>query len=595
METIGELFLKIANKYPDKEVLYYKHAGRYHGIKFREFLQKVEWFALGIESLGFSQGDKVALLSENRPQWMISDLAVIGTGGIDVPLYTSLTPSQVEYIINDSGSKIVVVSKEALLKKILSVRDRLTAVEKIIVIDSVESKNKAEGVITFQEVIETGIKISETGAQRFDEKVKRVKPSDLATIMYTSGTTGVPKGVMLSHSNIVSEVRALSKSIDAGVEDLLISYLPLSHILERLVEYFLIMNGTAVGYCESIESLPRNLMELKPTLLVSVPRVYEKVYSMIVDGLEKGSAFKKRVFDWAVMAGKSYRESDGFKRSSFKYLKYLIAEKYVLSKVKERLGGRLRILISGGASLSKEVGRFFNDLGLAIQEGYGLTETTCAVTLNRRDKIKYGTVGQPLPGVEVAIGDGNEILVRGQVVMQGYYKDEEGTRKVVDQDGWLHTGDVGYMDSDNFLVITDRIKDLIKTSGGKYVAPQQIENLYKTNKFISQAVVIGEGRKYIAALLIPDFDVLKKYSEEEKIPFSGKEDLINNPKIISIYQSITNKINKDLANFEKIRKITLLAIDFSIGSEEVTPTMKLKRSIILKKYKDVIDKMYNEK
>ena len=594
METIGELFLKIANKYPDKEVLYYKHAGRYHGIKFREFLQKVEWFALGIELLGFSQGDKVALLSENRPQWMISDLAVIGTGGIDVPLYTSLTPSQVEYIINDSGSKIVVVSKEALLKKILSVRDRLTAVEKIIVIDSVEPKNKAEGVITFQEVIETGIKISETGAQRFDEKVKRVKPSDLATIMYTSGTTGVPKGVMLSHSNIVSEVRALSKSIDAGVEDLLISYLPLSHVLERLVEYFLIMNGTAVGYCESIESLPRNLMELKPTLLVSVPRVYEKVYSMIVDGLEKGSAFKKRVFDWAVMAGKSYRESDGFKRSSFKYLKYLIAEKYVLSKVKERLGGRLRILISGGASLSKEVGKFFNDLGLPIQEGYGLTETTCAVTLNRRDKIKYGTVGQPLPGVEVAIGDGNEILVRGPVVMQGYYKDEEGTRKVVDQDGWLHTGDVGYMDSDNFLVITDRIKDLIKTSGGKYVAPQQIENLYKTNKFISQAVVTGDGRKYITALLIPDFDVLKKYSEEEKIPFSGKEDLINNPKIISIYQSITNKINKDLANFEKIRKITLLAIDFSIGSEEVTPTMKLKRSIILKKYKDVIDKMYNE-
>ena len=594
MDTIGELFLKIANKYPDKEVLYYKHAGRYHGIKFREFLQKVEWFALGIEAIGFNQGDKVALLSENRPQWMISDLAVIGIGGIDVPLYTSLTPSQIEYMINDSGSKIVVVSKEALLKKILSVRDRLTAVEKIIVIDSVESKNKAEGVITFQEVIETGIKISETGAQRFDEKVKRVKPSDLATIMYTSGTTGVPKGVMLSHSNIVSEVRALSKSIDAGVEDLLISYLPLSHVLERLVEYFLIMNGTAVGYCESIESLPRNLMELKPTLLVSVPRVYEKVYSMIVDGLEKGSAFKKRVFDWAVIAGKSYRESDGFKRSSFKYLKYLIAEKYVLSKVKERLGGRLRILISGGASLSKEVGRFFNDLGLAIQEGYGLTETTCAVTLNRRDKIRYGTVGQPLPGVEVAIGDGNEILVRGQVVMQGYYKDEEGTRKVVDQDGWLHTGDVGYMDSDNFLVITDRIKDLIKTSGGKYVAPQQIENLYKTNKFISQAVVTGDGRKYITALLIPDFDVLKKYSEEEKIPFSGKEDLINNPKIISIYQSITNKINKDLANFEKIRKITLLAIDFSIGSEEVTPTMKLKRSIILKKYKDVIDKMYNE-
>ena len=594
METIGEVFLKIANKYPDKEILFYKHAGRYHGIKFREFLQKVEYFALGIESLGFNQGDKLALLSENRPQWMISDLAAICTGGIDIPLYTSLTTSQIEYIINDSGSKIVVVSKEALLKKILSIRDRLTAVEKIIVIDSVEAKNKTEDVITFQEVIETGKKISEAGAQRFEEKIKRVKPADLATIMYTSGTTGVPKGVMMSHSNIVSEILALTKSIDAGSEDLLISYLPLSHVLERLVEYFIILNGIAVGYAESIESLPRNLMELKPTLLVSVPRVYEKVFSMTVDGLEKGSAFKKRVFDWAVEAGKSYRESKSLKPYGFKYLKNSIAEKYVLSKIKERLGGRLRILISGGASLPKDVGKFFNDLGLAIQEGYGLTETTCAVTLNRRDKIKYGTVGQPLPGVEISISEENEILVRGPVVMQGYYKDEEGTKKVIDRDGWFHTGDAGYLDSDNFLVITDRIKDLIKTSGGKYVAPQQIENLYKSNKFVSQAVVTGEGRKYITALLIPDFEVLKKYSGEEKIQFSDKEDLINNPKIISIYQAITTGINKDLANFEKIRKFTLLSADFSLGSEEVTPTMKLKRSVVLKKYKDVIDKMYNE-
>jgi len=594
LDNIGKLFSSIANKYPDKEVLFYKHEGKYHGIKFKEFLEQVKCFAIGLEAIGFKQGDRLALLSENRPQWLICDLATIGIGGIDVPLYTSITPSQIEYTMNNSGAKILVVSSEALLKKVLAVRNKLHFMDKIILLDNMESENKTRDIITYQEILETGMEKLATGTKDYEEKIRRVKPSDLATIMYTSGTTGVPKGVMLSHNNIIAEIQALGKSIEVEGDDILISFLPLSHVLGRLVEYFIVFNGCAIGYAESLESLPRNLMELKPTLFISVPRVYEKIYSMIFESLRRGSPFRKKLFDWALKSRKCYMDSDGLKHKGFQKLKYLIAEKFILSKVKERLGGRLRILISGGAPLLKEVGEFFRDLGLIIQEGYGLTETTCAVTLNRRDNIRYGTVGQPLPGIEIAIGENSEILVRGPVVMQGYYKDDEGTRRVIDKDGWLHTGDAGFLDSDNFLTITDRLKDLIKTSSGKYVAPQQIENAYKANKFIAQAVVIGENKKFITALLIPDFEMLKKYAAEEGITFSKNEDLINNPKISLLFRSVTDEINKNLADFEKIRKFALITDNFSIEAEELTPTLKVKRNIILEKYRDVINKMYGE-
>lgn len=591
MDTVGRLFLDVVKKYTDKEVLLYKHEGKFHGIRFREFLQKVECFSAGIEALGFRRGDRLAILSENIPQWMICDIATVGAGGVDVPLYTSLTQSHLEYIINDSGSKIIVVSNESLLKKILLIRNKLRTVEKIIIIES-KSENKPEEAFAYKEVIEIGRERLKGGSESYEKKVLTVKPSDIATIMYTSGTTGVPKGVMLSHGNIAAEIQALGKSIEVEEDDLLISFLPLSHVLERMVEYFVIFNGCGVGYTENIEALAKNLAKLRPTLLVSVPRVYEKIYSMISDGIEKESEFKKKLFYWALKAGKSYRENNGVERNSISYMKNLIAEKLVLSKIKERLGGRLRILISGGAPLSKEVGEFFRDLGLVIQEGYGLTETTCAVTLNRRDNIRYGTVGQPLLGIEIAVGNWNEILIRGPVIMQGYYRDEEGTRKIVDEEGWFHTGDAGFLDSDNFLTITDRLKDLIKTSGGKYVAPQQIENAFRANKFISQAVVIGDRMKYITAILVPDFGALERYAENEKIGFFSKMELINNQKIIFLYQSITDGINKELAAFEKVRKFTLIADDFRIESEELTPTLKVKRSIVLDKYRDVIKKMY---
>ncbi|OGL41870.1 MAG: hypothetical protein A3C43_08030 [Candidatus Schekmanbacteria bacterium RIFCSPHIGHO2_02_FULL_38_11] len=592
MDTVGKLFLETAKKYPDKEVLLYKHEGKFHAIRFREFLQKVECFAAGLEALGFRRGDRLAIFSENLPQWMICDIATIGAGGIDVPLYTSLTPSHLEYIINDSGSKIIVVSNEQLLKKILSIRSKLKTIEKIIILES-NSERTPEEALTFREVVETGRERLESGSESYEKRVSTVKPSDMATIMYTSGTTGVPKGVMLSHRNITAEIYALGKSIEVEKDDLLISFLPLSHVLERMVEYFVIFNGCGVGYSENIEALAKNLAKLKPTLLVSVPRVYEKIYSMISDGVERESEFKKKLFHWALKSGRAYRENRGTERNRISYIKNLIAEKIVLSKIKERLGGRLRMLISGGAPLYKEVGEFFSDLGLVIQEGYGLTETTCAVTLNRRDDVRYGTVGQPLLGIEIAIGDRNEILVRGAVIMQGYYKDGEGTRKVIDDEGWLHTGDVGFLDSDNFLTITDRLKDLIKTSGGKYVAPQQIENAFRKNRFISQAVVIGDRMKFITAILVPDFGVLERYAEDEKIEFSSKPELINNSKIISLYQSITDGINKELATFEKVRRFSLVADDFRIESEELTPTLKVKRGIILEKYRDVIEKMYD--
>ena len=591
VETLSQLFLNTIKSYPKDDLLLSKKEGKYVPISTEEFADRVKCFSLGLRDLGLEAGDKLIILSENRPEWVISDVANLCLGGITVPIYTSLIPEQIKYIIDDSDAKIVVVSDQSQWQKIEAIKSELTKVTSYITCLS----EAPEGVLTFAQVLERGRKMDKQNPGLFEKMALEVKPDAIASIIYTSGTTGPPKGVMLTHSNIFSNVKTCSSILPFKDTDTVLSFLPLSHILERMAMFVYLYVGMSIGFAESIDTLGENLLEVRPHIMVNVPRVLEKIYAKVIDNVQVSSSLKRKIFFWAMKVGRKYGRKKILNQPISKILQFKrnLANKLVFSKVYAKTGGRVRFFLCGGAPLSKDIGEFFYAIGLTVIEGYGLTETSPVITANTFENLKFGTVGKPIPGVDVRIDEDGEILTKGPHVMNGYYKKEAASREVF-EGGWFHTGDIGHFDEEGFLVITDRKKDIIVTSGGKNVAPQPIEGILNLNPYISTALVIGDSRKFISALVVPDFEKLEEYARQNNISFEDHCDLVKKEEIVRFIQEQVDRSVPNLASYEKVKKIALLDKEFEIEKGEITPTLKVKRNIVEEKYRGLIDAMYRE-
>ncbi len=592
-ETLCDLFLFAAGTYHKKNAFLHKKGDRFQPISMQEFEQSVTHFSLGLCALGVEKGDKVGLLSENRPEWAIGDFGILCAGAITVPIYATLPADHILNLLADSDTNFLIVSNELQLKKALQIRTSLEKLQRIIVIDM--AAPLPDGILTFKEIMALGEKKQKEDPDLFRRRIATVKPSDVASLIYTSGTAGDPKGVLLTHSNLVSNVYAINDLLPLGPDDTSLSFLPLSHILERLGAYLLIAKGVTIAYAVSVEKVPENMLEVSPTIMISVPRLYEKMYARVMDLALSGSKLKKHLFFWAMKVGRRHGEMKlkGETPSLLLSLQKALADRMVFRKIRARTGGHLRFCISGGAPLSREIGEFFYAAGITILEGYGLTETSPVITANVVKQMKFGTVGKVVPGVQVKIADDGEILCHGPSVMKGYYKREAETKEVL-RDGWLRTGDIGHIDSDGFLVITDRKKDLLKTSGGKYVAPQPIESILKSHEMISAAVVLGDRRKFCCALIVPDFEKVEAWAKARGITFNNRAELTGNRQLSDYLLSEVQRLTPNLAQFEKIKKIAILPRPFTLEDGELTPTMKVKRSIVDKKYRDIIDALYDE-
>ena len=591
IETLGQLFINTIKSFPKDDLMLYKEAGSYVPISTDEVAKRVKDICLGLRDLGLESGDKLVIFSGNRPEWVMTDMANQCLGGVTVPIYTTLVPEQVKYIINNSDAKIVCFSDEELWNKIKDVKNALPNVQHYVTFAS----QAPEGVFTLAEVMRKGEASDKQDSGLFEKMALAGKPDDLASIIYTSGTTGIPKGVMLTHQNFISNIQSVSTVVEFSEKDTVLSFLPLSHIFERMVTFTYLYKGCSIAYAESIETVGENLIEVKPQIMVSVPRVFEKIYAKVIDNVLTSSSLKRKIFFWAVKVGKEYGKRKLEKQPIPKSLerKRGLAEKLVFSKVIEKTGGKVRFFVSGGAPLSKDIADFFYALGLVVLEGYGLTETSPVISVNTFENLKFGTVGKPIPGVDVKIAEDGEILSKGPHIMKGYYRMEVETQEAI-MDGWFYTGDVGHIDEDGFLIITDRKKDLIITSGGKNVAPQPIENLLKTNPYISNVVVVGDRRKFISALIIPDFPKIENYAKSKNIVYSSLKELVKNEKIVSFIEGEVNNMTNHLASYEQVKKVRLLDREFEIEQDEITPSLKVKRNIVGDKHKNIIDEMYIE-
>jgi long-chain acyl-CoA synthetase len=584
------MFEAAVQQYGNKAALAHKpKGGTYEDISYAELGESVNAFGNGLSTLGVRKDDRVALLSENRPEWAITDFGSLKVGAVTVPMFSTLTAAQVSYILKDSGSKIICVSTESQLKKVLSIRDEVPSLEHIIVYESIEDEIP-EGVIQFEEVCRRGEAADATGESEASE-------DDIATIIYTSGTTGNPKGVMLTHANFIFNLEACKSLIDVSDADVLLSFLPLSHVFERLGGHYVpLFSGSKIAYAESTFTVAQNMKEVAPTVMLSVPRLYETMHERILRAVQEGSSLKQKIFHWGVSVGSAVSSAiqQGKKPSAILQLQQNIADKLVFAKLKEATGGRLRFFVSGGAALPQSIAEFFHAAGILILEGYGLTETSPVISMNHPGKWKFGTVGAQVPGIEVQIAEDGEILTRGPHVMKGYFNNEAATAEVIDGEGWFHTGDIGVIDADGFVKITDRKKNIIVLSNGKNVAPQPIESELVRSPFISQVMVVGSERKNLAALIVPNFDALKAWASENSIETDNLSAMLQTREVQQHIQSEIRSRLTDFADFEQVRRFALLEKEFSQEDDEMTPTLKLKRNVIIEKYGDAIDGMYPE-
>ena len=590
--TLPQLFFGAVERHNKPDALQYKVNGVYQPISSRELADRVRRAAFGLHELGVKAGDRVAIFSENRPEWAIADYACVTSGVTDVPLYPNLPPEQAAYIIRDSGAVAIFVSDAAQAAKITEVRAKCPELRAVITF-AVDRHAGSDHTMAELEARGAAVDTPERLAQ-YRAAADAVKPDDLATLIYTSGTTGEPKGVMLTHDNLYSNVMASEAAVPFEGRDIGLSFLPLSHIFERMAGHYLMFQvGCSIAYAESIDTVPIDMQTVRPTLVLSVPRLYEKMYARVLENALAGGAVKQRIFFWARGVAEEWADEKlaGLEPSGFLALKYRIAQKLVFSKLQARTGGRLRYFVSGGAPLAPEINKFFYAAGLVILEGYGLTETSPVICVNTPEAFRIGTVGKAVAGAEVSIASDGEILTRGPQVMKGYYNKPDATREAIDGEGWFHTGDIGEL-RDGYLAITDRKKDIIVTAGGKNIAPQPIENLIKTNKYVSQAVVIGDKRKFPVVLVVPNWEQLEKYAKYKNIIWTHRAQLLEMPTIHAKMDKEVRSKLEGLAKFEMPKKIALLEHDFSIERGELTPTLKVKRRVIDKTYKDVIDKLY---
>jgi len=591
--TLTRLFFDAVEQHASHPAAFrYKKDGVWTPVPHREVADRVRATALGLRELGITAGDRVAILAETRLEWALVDYACLCARAADVPIYPTLPANQVEYMLRDSGAVAVFCSTAAQLAKVVQLRGGLPALKHVIMFDP---DARRDGAITLADVEAKGR--AATGRYpRFQDEALAVRPDDLATLIYTSGTTGTPKGVMLTHGNIWSNVAAAVEALRVSESDSCLACLPLSHIFERMVDYYFFHMGVTINYAQSTDTIAQDLRDVRPTVFVAVPRIYEKVYARVLERALTGGALKRKIFLWAKRVGEQWstHRLSGIAVPPSLAIRHAIADRLVFSKLRAATGGRIKLFVSGSAPLAAEVGRFFYGAGLMTVEGYGLTETSPVLTLNPYDRPKFGTVGKPIPGVQVKIAPDGEILAKGPNVMRGYYNLPDATREAIDTEGWFHTGDIGEFDAEGYLKITDRKKDLIKTAGGKYVAPQPIENTVKLNKFVANAVVLGDQRKFPIILVAPNFDALEPWAKERNLVFASRAELLLLPDVQAKMEREVVGGLRDLAKFEMPKKVVLIERDFTIESGELTPTLKVKRRAVEKNYKQLIERVYAE-
>lgn len=554
-------------------------------------LELVKRVGAALEAHGVTRGDRAAILAENRPEWALADYGCLCAGVVDVPIYYTLTAPQIAYVLKDSGSKLVFVSTAEMLEKALAARAECAHEVQIVMFDAPEEL--PEGVIAWDAFLADGENRAASWSEsEFRRRALQAGPDDVATILYTSGTTGDPKGVMLTHNNVASNVKATAEVLPIREDDITVSFLPLSHILQRMVDYLFFHKGVTIGYARDIRTVVADMKVIRPTVVVSVPRVYEKIYN----GVMQARGIKKKIITWAV--GVADKVADirlaGDEPSGLLAAKYGMADKLVFSKVKNAVGGRIRFFVSGGGPLEPTLNRFFYSIGMIILEGYGLTETSPVTNVNTLEDFCIGTVGPPVPATAIRIGEDGEIFVRGPQVMKGYYNKPEATAEVIDSEGWFATGDIGEIDESGYLKITDRKKDIIVTAGGKNIAPQPIENRLKTNPLIEQAVMIGDKRKYISLLVVPSFESLEAWAGENGLSWSGRGELVAHPEVLAHMESQVQEALTDFAPFETPKRVAILEDEFTIDNGFLTPTLKVKRRVIQEHFKSVIDGLYDD-
>ncbi|HKC63117.1 MAG TPA: long-chain fatty acid--CoA ligase [Pyrinomonadaceae bacterium] len=593
-KTLVEMFERTVRLHNKPDALNYKRDDAWRSISSDQMLARARRIALGLYLLGLRHGDCAAILSENCPEWTLADAGCLFAGAIDVPIYPTLTPAQVRYILRDSGARALFIQNRAKFEQIKDVLKDCPSLEHVIFFDGSGAKDK--GALTLAELEERGRVLSEERPSLSEELTGAVLPEDLATIIYTSGTTGEPKGVMLTHSNIVSNVIDCSDHLAFGESDTVLSVLPLSHVYERTGMYMYIHHGMSIYYAEAMDKIGDNLREVRPSVVLCVPRLLEKIYARVKERAAEAGRAKYALLMWAISVGKLYAQHTTNKQRvpPMLALKHKLASRLVFSKWRAALGGRIRVIASGGAALPEEIALIYIGALMPVIQGYGLTETSPVISAGMIEDNRVGTVGKPIRNVEVRIASDGEIEVRGPNVMRGYYNKPEDTRAVFTSDGWFKTGDIGALDADGFLKITDRKKELFKTSGGKYIAPQPIEQMIKNSRFVNQVVLIGNGRKFPAALIVPDFEQLRSYAELKALDARTPSELIRHPRIINLFERQVAAHTPALAQFERVKRIALLENELTIEGGELTPTLKVKRRVIDEKYRDLIDRLYAE-
>lgn len=590
-QTIPHFCIESFRRNNKRDALAYKIGDVWNYISGTDVVEKIRRIAIGLSQMGVKAGDRIAIISENRPEWSLTDLAILSLRAVNVPIYTTQAVDQIRYILEDSGAKMLFVSGKKLLKHAEQAIQSVERIEKLVFFDSDSKPEGDNRSVTLTEVEQLGEAAGDS--IDFEQLLSEVKADDLATIIYTSGTTGEPKGVMLTHENFVSNVVSISRGLPIRSSDRSLAVLPLSHIFERTVFYVLCSNGVSIHYCSSFDQLASHLQEVKPTIMTAVPRLFEQVYHKIVKKGKSAGGYKTKLFDWALKVGQEYWTAKDMHESVSPVLsaKQALASRLVFSKWRDGVGGSLRFFVSGGAPLSKKLSYAFWAAGIPILQGYGMTEA-CIVCANRPEDNKVGSIGTPFEGIEMKIGAQDEILIRGANVMQGYYNKPEETSKALDKEGFYHTGDVGYQDKDGHFYVTDRLKDLFKLSNGKYVAPLQVESLLKQSPLISQPVVVGSGRKQVGALIVPDWETLKETLKDEGIEAEGtREELCENPMVVKRVQKDAVELTRELNDYERVKRVYLLPREFSIDKGEMTPTLKIKRGVIDEKYEEAIDEI----